>query len=118
LGYVLGRFHLKLIWSQSCDFLNLQLQRYNVSVFQGRIKYCCFQNALGYPWCCKNLQRWRCKSRTKDWLLVMFWAILSPTYLVTLLAIALALSGHVLGDFISNSSGHPAHDRPAHDRPG
>jgi hypothetical protein len=22
-----------------------------------------FQNALGYPWCCKKLQRWRCHSR-------------------------------------------------------
>jgi hypothetical protein len=25
-----------------------------------------FQNALGYPWCCKFLQRWRCNSRSLD----------------------------------------------------
>jgi hypothetical protein len=31
--------------------------------FQNRIKYFSFQNALGYPWSCKNLQRWRCKSK-------------------------------------------------------
>jgi hypothetical protein len=39
------------------------------SVFQSRIKYFCFRNALGYPWRCKNLQRWRRKSRLQDWLL-------------------------------------------------
>jgi hypothetical protein len=26
------------------------------SVFQSRRKYFCFQNELGYPWRCKNLQ--------------------------------------------------------------
>jgi hypothetical protein len=32
------------------------------SVFQSRSKYFFFQNALGYLWRCKFLQRWRCNS--------------------------------------------------------
>jgi hypothetical protein len=36
------------------------LQIVHFSAFQSRIKYFCFQNALGYPWRSKNLQRWRC----------------------------------------------------------
>jgi hypothetical protein len=52
-------------WSQSYD---LWIYSYNASVvvgyhvFQSRIKYFCLQNTLGYPWRCKNLQRWRCNS--------------------------------------------------------
>jgi hypothetical protein len=34
------------------------------NVFQSRKQYFCFQSALGYPWHCKNLQRWRCNSRS------------------------------------------------------
>jgi hypothetical protein len=51
-------------WSQSYDF---GIYNYNASVvvayiaFHSRIKYFCFQNALGYTWRCKNLQSWRCK---------------------------------------------------------
>jgi hypothetical protein len=28
-------------------------------IFQSSRKYSCFQNALGYPWYCNFLQRWR-----------------------------------------------------------
>jgi hypothetical protein len=54
-------------WTQSYDFL---IYSYNASVvvaysvFQSRKNTFCFQNALGYPWHCKNLQRWRCNSRS------------------------------------------------------
>jgi hypothetical protein len=34
------------------------------SVFQSILKYFCFQNTLGYPLRCKNLQRWRCNSQS------------------------------------------------------
>jgi hypothetical protein len=50
-------------WDNPYDFW---IYSYNASVvvgysvFQIRIKYFCFQNTLGYPWRCKNLQRWRC----------------------------------------------------------
>jgi hypothetical protein len=51
--------------------LNLQLQRQRCSRlqrFQSRRKCFCSQNALGYSWRRKFLQRWRCNSKSYDWL--------------------------------------------------
>jgi hypothetical protein len=42
----------------------------------------CFQNALGYSWCCKFLQRWRCNSHSiwqKMGWNALFWATFSRT---------------------------------------
>jgi hypothetical protein len=46
---------------------NLQLQRQRCSRLERFFKVeenNCFQNAPGYPWRCKILQRWRCNSRS------------------------------------------------------
>jgi hypothetical protein len=53
----------------------------------GRRKYFSFQNALGYPWHRKFLQRWRCNSGWKDWLLVLklvnrTWVVSSRTAII------------------------------------
>jgi hypothetical protein len=58
-------------WSCSVvlRILNLQLRRRRcgrLQRFQSRIKYICFQNEVGCPRRCKNLQRWRCKSKSQD----------------------------------------------------
>jgi hypothetical protein len=47
-----------------------RIYNYNVSVVTGHTvfskwkKYFCFQNALGYSWRCKFLQRWRRNTRS------------------------------------------------------
>jgi hypothetical protein len=53
---------------------NLQLQHQRcrrLKCFYSTIKIS-FQNVLGYPWRCKNLQRWRCKSKLQDWVLFTY----------------------------------------------
>jgi hypothetical protein len=61
---------LKLQQEPILRLLNLQLQRQNCRsvFFKVEDNIFCFQNALGFLWSCKFLQRWRCNSRSKDWL--------------------------------------------------
>jgi hypothetical protein len=59
--------------TQSNDFWIYIYNAIVVDVLQNRRKYFCFQNAIGYSWRCKILQRWRCNSilmvdtRTQSW---------------------------------------------------
>jgi hypothetical protein len=67
----LNHTYTNLNWSQSYD---LEVCSYNASAVVGysalqrRRKFFIIQNALGYSWRCKFLQRWRRNSKSYDWL--------------------------------------------------
>jgi hypothetical protein len=68
LNYLRIQYYCPKYQDPILRLLNLQEQRQRCSRLERFLKVekniFCFQNELGYPWRCKNFQRWRCKSKS------------------------------------------------------